>query len=162
VIHVARALLLGIAVLAVACAEPGSPEERIRAMVARAAEAASAKDLGALVELVSPAYSDADGNRRDDVKRLLAFHVLRAGSLHALAATREVAVDDPARAQAVVFAALARVPIHDFRDLAALDADVWRFDLSLALERGEWRVTGARWHRADVTDLLDLGPPAGS
>ncbi len=160
-IQLARALLPGLAALAIACSEPGSPEERIRAVVARAAAAASAKDLGALVDLVSASYADADGNRRDDVKRLLAFHVLRAGSLSAVAATGEVVVRDPERAQAVAFAALARVPIHDFRDLAALDADVWRFDLDLALEQGEWRVIGARWQPADVTDLLDLAPPGG-
>jgi hypothetical protein len=150
----ARAFLLGVGALLVSCSEPGSPEERIRALVAEAVSAASAKDLGALVDLVSPSYADAQGNRRDDVKRILAFHVLRAGSLHAFAATREVAVEDPKRARAVVLAALARVPIHDLRDLAALDADVWRFDLALVLEDGEWRVREARWQPAAADDLL--------
>ncbi len=146
--------VLGLAFLLAACTDPGTPEERIRALVADAARAASAKDLGTLVDLVSASYADAQGNRRDDVKRILALHVLRAGSLHAFAATREVALDDPGHARAVVFAALARVPIHDLRDLAALDADVWRFDLRLAREGDEWRVTGASWQRADVADLL--------
>jgi hypothetical protein len=156
--HASRVVLLALGACLVACSEPGSPEERIRALVAGAAAAASSKDLGALTELVSAGYADPTGNRKEDVKRLLAFHVLRAGSLHAFAATREVVVPEPGRARAVVLAALARVPIHDFRDLAALDADVWRFDLSLALEGGDWRVTSARWEPADVADLLALSP----
>jgi hypothetical protein len=142
-----------------ACADRGTPEERVRALVGDAARAASAKDLGGLLALVSPDYADPHGNRRDDVKRILAFHVLRAGSVHAFAAAREVAVDEPTRARAVVLAALARVPIHDLTDLAALDADLFRFDLSLALEDGGWRVTSATWGPASAEDFLPLPSP---
>ena len=52
-------------------------------------------------------------------------------------------------ATAVVFVAMTGVPVESMDALISLKADLYRFELGLAQEDGEWRILSSRWERVD-------------
>jgi hypothetical protein len=161
-------LILGAAVLAVLAGlvtcdrDPGTPEAQIRSLVTRAELAAEAKDLRALRAFVSERYHDDEGNDREQVLRLLAYHFLRNRFVHVVTAVSTIRVRPPDRADAAVFAGLAGRASDSFQDALLGHADLYRFDLRLVADApGEWTVEGAAWRPAEVGDLGSLRSPAG-
>lgn len=146
-------LLLVVSIL-LACDAPLTPEQELREWVAEAARAAEAKEVGELRERVSDAYADDRGNDRRAIDRLLTFHLLRQGSLHVFAHIDSLDVETPDTAHLGLLAALARVAVPDATALARVKADLWRIDLELSREDGDWRVVDATWHPAALDELL--------
>lgn len=145
-------LLLGVAI---ACGGPaGTPESRIREMVARAEHAAEARDVGALKEMVSETYADDRGNDKRGIRGLLALHLLRNRSVHLLVRIRDLAVSEPDTAKVTLLVAMAGRPIADVDALASIRADLYRFDLGLVREGEEWRVRRAAWRPLTPDDFL--------
>jgi len=52
-------------------------------------------------------------------------------------------------ADAVVYVAMTGVPVESMQALVSLKADLYRFDLELVEENGQWLVLSARWERVD-------------
>lgn len=155
--------LVALAVVgAVACGgSPDGPVERVRALVAKAEAAATAKDLAALGDLVSMQYADDDGDDRRSVLRLAGYRLLQHRTIHLVTSVTRVRLDAPGVARAVVFAAMAGAAGASVRDLLLARADVYRFDLQVVREPdGEWRVRQARWRPAEAGDLRRLDEPA--
>ncbi|HEY8153764.1 MAG TPA: hypothetical protein VII72_06510 [Myxococcota bacterium] len=140
--------------LALACAgEPESPEDRVRALLASLEESAQRKDAGEMKEHVSEGYSDAHGNDKRAVAQLVAFHLLRNQSVHLLTRVQSVVIPSPGEARAEVLVAMAGTEIEGPEALIALRADLYRFDLGLVEEDGDWRVRSADWRPASVDDF---------
>jgi hypothetical protein len=139
-----------------ACApDPASPEERVAALLARAAAAVQAGDLEALRDLVSDSYSDAAGGDKRAITGLVAAHILRSRSIHLLTRVRSARETEPGRLTATVLVALAGQPIALANDLDTVRADLLQIDLALAEEGGaRLRVTGAVWRQASRGDFL--------
>ena len=86
--------------------------------------------------------------------RLVAGYVLRNKTIHLLMQIEDIRVDPSGqRADAVLFIGMAGQPAEDSATLLALRADLFRFDLKLVLEEGDWRIVGGRWQRASPSDF---------
>lgn len=148
--------LAGLAVLAGFGAwkvsRPGpSDEQRIRALLDRAAGAVEAKRPADVMEGVSESFQ-GEGMGRRELQQFVTYQALR-GSWNAviLLATR-VQVDGD-RADAVVDVALVRgAPGQGIAGRLPEAGDTWRIEAGLAREKGEWRVVTARWRRTGATD----------
>jgi hypothetical protein len=146
--------------LATACrSAPSSPEAQVRAVVATAERSAEKKDIQTLKRLIADGYRDDEGNRKADLIRLLAYHLLRNESIHLLTRVRTVEFPTAGNAVVSVFVAMAgrEIPAADL--LAQLHADLYRFDLDLvSAGAGAWLLTHARWRPAEIDDFADAAP----
>ena len=154
----ARAACLAASMLLVsmsACASPTeSPEDQIRALIAKGEQAAEDKDLGTLKGLLSDSYQDEQGNKKPEIMKILAFHLMRNPSVHLLTRVRAIAFPDPKNATATVFVAMAGGKLGGIDDLLRLRADLYRVDFTAAdAGRAEWKVTSAKWRPAELNDF---------
>jgi hypothetical protein len=138
-----------LAALVSACGPRDTPESQVRAVVARGEEAAEARDLSGLMDLVSPAYQDGQGGGHEDLKQYLRGYLVTHQSIHLL--TRVDSVTFPYRDMAKLRLTLGTLG----RESAAASAfdlagDVYDVELELQVDDGEWRVTRARWHPASL------------
>ncbi len=140
----ARAGAALLALCLAACGPGETPESQVRAVVARGAEAAEARDLSGLMDLVSPRYQDGQGAGREDLKQYLRGYLVTHQSIHLV--VKVASVEFPYKDMAKVSVTLGTLG----RDAAAstfdLAGDVYDVDLELQLDDGDWRVTRARWH----------------
>jgi hypothetical protein len=139
--------LAALATLVTGCGESQTPDAKVRAVVARGEQAAEARDLSGIMDLVAPSYRDGHGGGRDELKQYLRGYLVAHQSIHLL--TKVESVEFPYRDMAKV-----RLTVGTLgRDAAAatafdLAADVYDVELELALDGGEWRVTRASWRSA--------------
>ena len=125
----------------------------MRAALTALEAAAQAEDVGAMKEILSPTYHDAQGNDRRAVLGLATAHFMRNQSVYLLSRISSVEIPEPGFARAEAFVALAGTPIRDAFELPGIRADLYRFDVRLAEERGEWRVVSAAWQPATAEDF---------
>jgi len=143
----ARVMALAVVLLAGACGPRETPEARVRAVIDAGEAAAEARDLSALMDLVSPAYRDERGGDADELKQYLRGYLVTHQSVHLL--TRVESVEFPYRDFARVRLTLGTLG-RESAGAAAFDvaADVNEIVLELALEDDEWRVVRAAWQSA--------------
>ncbi len=136
-----RVLLIGILAAAAACGPAEGPEEQVRAWIDQGVEAAENKSRRELVGMISPAYSDARGNRRDDIENLLRVYFLRAQTVNLLPHVNDVRViaDEFAEVEMTVGMAGATDSVLGF------SADAYQFELELERDGDDWRLISARW-----------------
>ena len=142
----ALAALLLAAGLA-ACGNGPSPEDEIRAVVAAAEQAAEARDAFALRALVADDYRDDRGQGAEEIRRIVHGYLVAHQSVRLLVRIEEIELPatDLARLRATVAMVGKDTDAASAWDLAA---DVYEFDVTLAREDGEWRVTRADWRPA--------------
>ncbi len=149
-------LLLAAVLLAPACrCSRQSPEERARRAIDTVVKAVNERDLKPVAAAVSERYTDEEGNDKRQVVAMVRAQFLLHRNLYLVAKLSSLECPEPITAQAVVFAAMASVPVAGMLpDLRNLSADVYRFELTLADEDGTWRVLRASWSPATAQDLL--------
>lgn len=152
---VSRSRFAAILLLLAGCGEPDSPESRIRQLIADGEKAVEARSVGDVRALISENYLDAKKRTRRDLTRVLAGYFLRHKSIHLLVQVNEILVGEPGRARAVVYVAMAGLPLDDVSQLSLVRADLYRFELELSELEGEWRVTGGAWRKAAGRDFLE-------
>ena len=140
-------MLAVLVAFAAGCGESQTPDAKVRAVVAQGEQAAEARDLSAIMDLVAPSYRDEQGGGRDELKQYLRGYLVAHQAIHLL--TKIESVEFPYRDMAKVSLTLGTLG----RDSAAatafdLAADVYDVELELALDDGEWRVTRASWRPA--------------
>lgn len=141
--------------LLVSCsAERETPEAQVRALLAQGEAAAEKKESGALRQLISEKYSDSQGQDKKTIESILRYYFLRNESIHLLTRVQQITIPRPDAAQAIVMVAMASQPIANAEELERLRADLHRFEITLARESGEWKVTRAEWRRAEFADFL--------
>lgn len=142
--------------LLVSCGgEPETPEDQVRALIQRATAAAEDKSIGKLREMISDRYADAHQQDKRGIEALLRFHFLRNKTIHLFTRIPNVTLTDPDHAQATVLVAMGGVPIPSADDLPALRADLHHFEIELAREEDQWRVTRAAWRRAEPAEFMN-------
>jgi hypothetical protein len=126
--------LIAAALLA-ACAAKSSDEEKVRTLVARAEQAAEARDTSDLLALIAPDYSDRQGFRRTELQAALTAYFLSHPSIELLVniETLEFPVDGLARARIGV----ASVALDELR------GDTVTLDLELRRSGDDWLITRA-------------------
>jgi hypothetical protein len=134
----ATVLLLG------GCGSKESPEERVRAVITKAEEGAEARDLSAVMDLVSDRYADTRGQDKQSIRALLHGYFVINQSVHLLVRIEdlEFPADETAQARVTV-GMLGRQAQEDW----SFAAEAYEFDVRLALEDGEWLLTSAEWRR---------------
>lgn len=134
-------------VLAVLCAAAGcggpanGPEAELRAWVDAVHRAAEAKDRRAIMQRISPAYSDARGNGRDDVGDLLRIYFLRQNRVEFIPKIDSIRVIDGTAAELALSVAMAGTNSSAF----GISADAYRFELELEADDEDWQLISARW-----------------
>lgn len=125
-----------------ACGDPPmGPEEAIRAWVRDGQAAAESKDGNTLIDMVSPAYTDARGNERDDLENILRLSFLRQQKVVLITRIEDLTVYDDSAAQLTLRVGMAGTN----NSRLGLSADAYRFELELERERDEWLLISARW-----------------
>lgn len=150
--HIAWIALLCLSMTACRSGDE-SPDATIRAMIDRAEVFAETKDLGGLKDLLSDAYRDRAGQDKRAILGLLFVQFRRHESIHLLTRIERIELQ-PTQAVVTVFVAMAGRPILSASALPELRADLYRFDLTLALENTVWRVTNSGWRPAALTDFF--------
>ncbi len=141
--------------LLVSCsAERDTPEVQVRALLERGEAAAEKKKTAVLRQMISEKYSDSQGQDKKAIEAILRYYFLRHESIHLLMRIQQITVPKPDVGQAIVMVAMAGQPISGAEELERLRADLHHFEITLARENGEWKVTRAEWRRAEVGDFL--------
>jgi hypothetical protein len=132
----------------------GSPEDQIRALIAKGEKAAEEKDIGTLKEIIHDGYTDKDGNKKPELVKLLAYHLLRHQSVHLLTRIRTIEFPQPKRSEATVFVGMAAGSLGSIDDLLKMRADLYRVEVSLLEESPRhWKVASASWRPAELADF---------
>ena len=142
-----RRTALLLALVLTGCGRESSPEDELRAVVAEAETAAEARDASALSGLVADDYRDVRGNGVEEIRRYVRGYLIAHQSVHLLVRIEEIELKatDLARLRATVGMVGREAEGAAAWDLAA---DVYEFDLTLAREAGDWKVTRADWRPA--------------
>ncbi len=123
------------------------PEAEIRALLAAAEEAAEARDTGFFGDAVGAAYRDTRGNDRDELLRNLRGYFVANQRIEIVSRVDEIVLEGEDAARAVVHAGMV-----GRRTGAALveglEAELYRFELELVNDGGDWRIIGADVRRA--------------
>ena len=140
--------VLFVTALASCGGAPGNAEQQLRAWVDRGHEAAESKDRGTLVDMISPTYSDARGNSREDIENLFRFYFLRAGQVGLLVSIDDIMVYDDTAAQVMLTVAMGATSNSG----PGFNADAYEFELDLEKSDGDWLLVSGRW--SDVGNEL--------
>ncbi|MCB2214764.1 hypothetical protein [Desulfofustis glycolicus] len=150
-------LLLLLAVLALllpaACSEEQGPEAIARSFVAASKEAVQERRLRDLRDLIAEEYADPAGRTAQDVLAVAAGYLMRNRSVH-IYTRLQAATEQDGRIQATVLVALAGRPISDVSMLPSINADLYRFELELVEQEGDWQLASATWRTALVDDFF--------
>jgi hypothetical protein len=148
-------LLILIAILSAAsCSEPPSDEVLLRALVERAELAAEARDTGDLMALIAPHYTGEQGEDFEGLQRVVRGYFIVNQQVHVLTRIREIELLPDGTARIDMAVALARRPLTDVGNLTETRADLFRLDLQLSREDGEWQIFTAEQRRAGPGDFL--------
>lgn len=131
-----------LALALAACGSSGTPEDEVRALVDEAEAAAEERDASALRGFVADDYADRSGRAAGDVRAILHGWLVAHPSVHLVTRMDSIEIDGAGLARAKVTVGMLGREAGDSRELAG---DVYRFDLRLAREDGEWRVIRAEW-----------------
>jgi hypothetical protein len=149
---VARGLVVRVLAAAVLCAAAAScskapsAEDELRATFAAAERAAEARDVGAVLELVSDEYMDGAGRTRADLRNLLRGWFVLHPDVNLVTRVESLRVESAEHARATLTVGMLgrRGEAED----PSLAADLQTIDLALRRDGEEWRVTRAEWRSA--------------
>jgi len=136
--------LSSLLVLAGCGGEP-SPEQEVRDTIAAGEQAAEDRDAGALIDLISEHYSDAEGRDAELLSQYLRGYLITHPSIHLV--TRIESIEFPYRDFAKVQVTVGSLAREDAGATLDRAADVDELEIELTKEGDDWRVTRAS--RAD-------------
>jgi hypothetical protein len=126
-----------------ACSDPASPEQQVRAVIESMEAAVEARDVGALVEHISPNYRDGQGQDRAEASRYARGYFVANQSVHLL--TRVESLKFPSPDEARVKLQVGMAGRSGEPGAAGLNANLYDFDLALIREGDEWKLSYADW-----------------
>jgi outer membrane biogenesis lipoprotein LolB len=129
--------------LLTACSDPASPEQQVRAVIDSLETAVESRDVGALVEHISPNYRDSQGQDRAEASRYARGYFVANQSVHLL--TRIESLEFPAPDEARVKLQVGMAGRGGEPGASSLNADLYDFDLALVREGDEWKLSYADW-----------------
>lgn len=134
-------VVLAGALLAACGNSATEPEESLRQWVQQGQQAVNDENRRALVDMISPAYVDGRGNRRDDIENMFRFYFLRTNNVTLITRIEELNVIGGTAAELVLSVAMAGT--HG--GTLGFSADAYRFEMELELDGDDWLLLGARW-----------------
>lgn len=135
-------VLLGAALLG-ACADERDAVARV---VHRAADAAEAKRLDALMTEVAPDYQDEAGRGRERIRALVGAQLQRPERITIAFRRLRVGEIEDGRASVTLDAVLVEGDLagRSLADVLPESLGTWRFTLDLRQDRGRWLITGGQ------------------
>jgi hypothetical protein len=131
-----------LCLLLAACGGPSEgPEAALRAWVAQGHALAEEKDRRGLVDMISPAYIDARGNKRSDISDLFRLYFLRVNKVALITNIEELNVYGDDAGEVVLTVGMAGTHGGTF----GFSADAYRFEMEFERDGEEWLLTSARW-----------------
>ena len=137
-----RFAFVGMLAVLAGCSDDASPEQQVRAVIDSMEVAAEARDVGDLMEHVSPAYRSADGLDSAEAARYLRGYFVANQSIHLLTRIESLEFPTPDAARVKLQVGMAG---RGAQGAADLSADLYDFDVALVREDGEWKVSYAAW-----------------
>jgi len=136
-------------------APPPGPEEAIRRHVVEMARAAEARDVGALMERVSPSFSAPEFGDRDALRGLLAGLLLRGEWVRAWPVDVRVTLPEGRGAHVDMRVVLGRSTAARLEDLGKDTAlSGYRVELDWKREGEAWRIVSATARELSPAELI--------
>jgi hypothetical protein len=137
-----------------ACGEKESREDKVREFLAAVIQAAEARDVLAVRELIADDYADADGRDKRSLVGLATGYFLRNKNIHLFAQIDAIRFPVAGESQVKVFVAMTGSPVTSAEGLLDLRADLYRFDLTLIPDDDDWLLKKADWKRVAIDEML--------
>jgi len=135
-------LVLIVSVSMAACdSDSSTPEDEVRAWVWQGQELAEHKDRRALIKMISPAYSDARGNSREDIENLFRLVFLRQNKVALITRIDELQVHGGSAANVSIDVGMAGTDDN----VLGFSADAYQFAMELEKDGNDWLLISARW-----------------
>ena len=134
-----------------ACSSEQDPvEARVRALIGQIEQSIENRSVREVVNFLHADYTDPRHIDRRAAGASLFGLLQRHQTIHLFSLIKTVKpADDQGSAEAVVYVAITGVPVESIDTLISLKADLYRFELDLVDDGGEWRVIRSRWERVD-------------
>lgn len=123
------------------------PEAEIRELLAAAEQAAEARDTGFFRDLIGTSYRDARGNDREQLVNLVRGLFIANQRVEIASRIDAVELEGADAARAIVYAGMLGQRAGA-ELLGGMSADLYRFELELVNDGGDWQIIGATWRRA--------------
>ena len=136
------------------CSDDKSPEDQIHEFIETAKTAAQERSLSDFNALISDSFMGKNGYQKRDISRLAAGYFFRNKNIHLMTKTKTIYFPDPEQAEVQLIVAMAGQPINDAASILNIRAKIYKFDLALNKENGEWLLQNARWSPAESKDLF--------
>ncbi|MDH3613533.1 MAG: hypothetical protein OES10_09650 [Gammaproteobacteria bacterium] len=91
--------------------------------------------------MISPTYTDARGNSRDDIENMFRFYFLRQDKVALLTRIEELQIYGDSAAMLVLAVGMAGTS----DTVLGFSADAYRFEMEFERGDEEWLLTSARW-----------------
>jgi hypothetical protein len=141
-----RPLAWSVAMLVGGCGA-SDPDAEIRAVLAAAETAVEARDTSFFRDFVGSGYRDSRGNDRERLLGTIRGFFLANQRIEIVSRVDEVRFEGEDAAKVVLHAGL--IGQHGGAALlGGLDAGLYRFEIELVADGGDWRMIGAKWERA--------------
>jgi hypothetical protein len=136
-----------------ACSETtSSPEDEIRQFVESGVEAAENRDLDDLSDLIHGNYLDQKGYGKQRLGGLLRAYFFRHKDIYLFTKIEEIDLFAENQATVLLYVAMAGSVISDVDAIAALRAQIYRFELQL-IKEDDWLLQHASWQPASALEI---------
>ncbi len=149
-------LFLGLILLGhlSACSgEEQTPEIQIQKYVDTGEKLAEERNARGLAKLISENYRGDQGQDKKALRQLFNAYFLRHKNIHLLVSIDTLDIIDKDHAEVQLMVVMADIPLTDLSNLLNIQADMYRFDLSLTQEKEQWLLEKAKWQRAVAGDF---------
>ncbi len=155
---VSRILLLTLLTAALlmlsGCSSGNSPEDRVKQFLATAEVAIEQGKLGKVREMIADDYNDENGRTKKELLNYIAYQVLRKQAIHLYTSTKSITFETAETGRVEMFVAMSGAPADSKRILLDLQADIYRFEITLRGKDSTWEVTSASWEPAMLDELF--------
>ena len=142
-------LLLPILLLQACSDDSDAPDAQIRRFIDSAVQAAEARSVDGLSNLLHRDFTDQHGNNRQQIGRLLRAYFFRHKNIHLFTRIDDIEILAANQASVSLHVAMAGTVISDINALASLRARIYRFELRLVRD-DEWLLHHASWAPANI------------
>jgi hypothetical protein len=147
---VRRIILLCLILLLIqACSDDSSPEDQIRRFIDSGVQAAEARSVDDLSELLHANFVDQQGHNGKQLARLLRAYFFRHKNIHLFSRIDNIEMLSANQASVSLYVAMASTVISDVSALSSLSARIYRFELQLVKQDG-WLLRHASWEPANI------------
>lgn len=147
---VRRIILLCLILLLIqACSDDGSAEDQIRRFIDSGVQAAEARSVDDLSELLHANFVDQQGHNARQSARLLRAYFFRHKNIHLFSRIDNIEMLSANQASVSLYVAMASTVISDVSALSSLSARIYRFELQL-VKQDDWLLRHVSWAPANI------------